>query len=159
MTAPANTDQTSHVAASTAAPNPFDNPPAPAPQPETPAPQPETPPEPSTDLAVASETAPAVAGLDDGWGHDFVEFHGDRLAVRKPTQQALVGFSLASSKFVSDTTKGNITGLFIARHLAPESYERVFSRMLDPDDLEYTVDTIGELMKVIVELSAPDKAG
>ena len=49
--------------------------------------------------------------------------------------------------------KNDLTGLFIARHLSPESYGRVFSRLMDPDDAAYTVETVGELFNAIVTAS------
>ena len=84
------------------------------------------------------------------WPYDFLEFEGDKLGIRLPTRQALAAFSLASSKYVSVPVKNDLTGLFIARHLSPESYGRVFSRLMDPDDDAYTVDTVGELFNAIV---------
>lgn len=89
---------------------------------------------------------------EDTWKHETIEFLGDTLNVRKPTEQALAAYSLASSKYVAMNIRNDMTGLFIARHLSPESYERVFSRLMDPDDPEYTLDTIGALMRSVVEL-------
>lgn len=94
----------------------------------------------------------------DGWTHEWIDFSGDRLSVRRPTQQALAAYSLAMSKFVPAQTRNDITGLFIARHLSPESYERVFSRLMDPDDADYTVASIGDIMKQIVELTLAEDA-
>jgi hypothetical protein len=82
-----------------------------------------------------------------------LEFKGDKLSVRIPTQQALAAFSLSTSKYVDSTVRNDMTGMFINRHLSPESYEQVFSRLMDPDDEDYTVESIGELMRSIVELS------
>lgn len=84
------------------------------------------------------------------WPHGTVEFKGDLLGIRLPTRQALAAFSLASSKYVSLQVKNDLTGLFIARHLSPESYGRVFSRLMDPDEESYDVETVGELFNVIV---------
>lgn len=119
--------------------------------------------EPSSDLAVAEQEPGTDIDLaeddpDADWKHDFLEFKGDRLGIRKPTQQALAGFSLASSKYVSMETKNDITGLFIANHLSPASYGRVFSRLMNPDDDEYTVETIGDLMRAIVLTATSSKA-
>jgi len=99
------------------------------------------------EIAAVSEPDGATA-----WTHETVEFLGDTLDVRKPTEQALAAYSLASSKYVSMNIRNDMTGLFISRHLSPDSYERVFSRLMDPDDEDYTINTIGELMRVIVEL-------
>lgn len=87
------------------------------------------------------------------WDHDWLEFKGDKLGIRVPTRQALAAFSLASGKYVDIGVKNDLTGLFIARHLSPESYGRVFSRLMDPDEEDYTVDTVGELFNAIVTAS------
>jgi hypothetical protein len=110
----------------------------------------------------APETAPAAPPaeeqdddlfvLDAGWEHQRLSFAGDELAVRTPTTQALTGYSLASSKYVPNDTRNDMTSLFIISHLGPESYGRVISRMMDGDDSEYTVDTVGLLMREIVLL-------
>jgi len=86
---------------------------------------------------------------DDGWVE--LEFHGDTLKVRPPTQQALAAFSLGTSKHVPAQVRNDITGMFVSRALHPESYERVFSRLMDPTDSEYDVETIGSLMRAVIE--------
>ncbi|ABD58141.1 hypothetical protein PBI_COOPER_24 [Mycobacterium phage Cooper] len=94
-----------------------------------------------------------VTTTGETWDYDYLEFEGDKLGIRLPTRQALAAFSLASSKYVSMGVKNDLTGLFIARHLSPESYGRVFSRLMDPDDAAYDVDTVGELFNAIVTAS------
>ncbi|AER49337.1 hypothetical protein STINGER_22 [Mycobacterium phage Stinger] len=94
-----------------------------------------------------------VTATDEVWKFDYLEFEGDKLGIRLPSRQALAAFSLASSKYVSMGVKNDLTGLFIARHLSPESYGRVFSRLMDPDDAAYDVDTVGELFNAIVTAS------
>lgn len=94
-----------------------------------------------------------VAVLDAGWEHQRLRFAGDDLAVRAPTTQALTGYSLASSKYVPNDVRNDMTGLFIVAHLGPESYGRVITRMMDGDDEEYTADTVGQLMREIVLLT------
>ncbi|AHJ88422.1 tail assembly chaperone [Mycobacterium phage 40BC] len=116
--------------------------------------------------AAEAEAAPAPEGTavaliekwdvkesGETWPYDFLEFEGDLLGVRLPQKQALAAFSLASSKYVSLGVKNDLTGLFIARHLSPESYGRVFSRLMDPDDDAYDVETVGELFNAIVTAS------
>ena len=88
---------------------------------------------------------------DDGWRE--LEFHGDTLKVRPPSQQALAAFSLGTSKHVPSQTRSDLTGLFICRHLSPESYERIMDRLMNPEDEEYDVDTIGQLMFAVVQLA------
>lgn len=114
-----------------------------------PAPTAEEPTAPSKELVAPGPGGEVVAP----WTHETIEFEGDTLEVRKPTQQALAAFSLASSKYVPMQVKNDITGLFISRHLSEASYGHVFSRMMDPDDGTYTTETIGDLMRSIVELS------
>lgn len=120
---------------------------------------------PSDEVAIPDDNAPAEIDEeawdygDREWKHDFVDFKGDKLAVRKPSQQALAAFSLASSKFVKPQTQNDVTGMFIARHLSDASYDRVISRMMDPDDTDYTSKSIGELMGIVVRLANPPKTG
>lgn len=155
--------QTAGISAPTLDPVPTAPPPAPTPPgppAAAPEPQPEAEPEAeptdiSTDLALREDAN--IAELDDDialekWDHETIEFLGDTLHVRKPTDQALAGFSLASSRYVKMTTRNDISGLFIARHLSPASYDRVFSRLMDPDDDDYTTETIGKLMAAVVGL-------
>jgi hypothetical protein len=102
-----------------------------------------------------TDNLPAVADdeeLDPGWTHERIEFLGDRLAVRRPTPQALAGFSLSSSKYVATEVKNDMTGLFIVQHIGPQSYGHVMQRLMNPDDTDYTVETIGALMRAVVQL-------
>jgi hypothetical protein len=94
-----------------------------------------------------------VDEADETAGYRELEFNGDTLLVRSPTQQALAAFSLGTSKHVPSNMRNDLTGLFISNHLAPASYERVFSRLMDPTDDQYDVESIGTLMRLIVELS------
>lgn len=115
---------------------------------ELPTPEPEP-----TTTAVALAPRFDLTKTDEVWEHDFLEFKGDKLGIRVPTRQALAAFSLASGKYVDIGVKNDLTGLFIARHLSPESYGRVFSRLMDPDEDDYDVDTVGELFNAIVTAS------
>lgn len=103
---------------------------------------------PGTTIALATRVD--VSTLGEGWKHHWLEFKGDKLGIRLPSRQALAAFSLASSKYIDLQVKNDLTGLFIARHLSPESYGRVFSRLMDPDENNYTVDTVGALFNAIV---------
>ena len=115
-------------------------------------------PAPPVSTAIALQQSLDVSTIEK-WGHDWLEFKGDKLGIRVPTRQALAAFSLASGKYVDIGVKNDLTGLFIARHLSPESYGRVFSRLMDPDEVDYTVDTVGELFNAIVTASLqPDEA-
>lgn len=100
--------------------------------------------EPGTDLATPDAPPP--------WAHQTIEFYGDDLEVRKPSEQALAGFSLASGKYVPQKLQNDLVSLFVKQHMSPTSLERVFFRLLDPDDSDYTPATVGELMKEIALL-------
>lgn len=104
-------------------------------------------------LPAETVDTPVDHDLDPGWEHQRISFAGDDLAVRAPTQQALAGFSLASSKYVSTEVKNDMTGLFIVEHIAPESYGRVMQRLMDADDPDYDTETLGQLMREIVTLT------
>lgn len=108
-------------------------------------PEPESEPEP--EAPAEAEPKPA-----DGWTHETLEFKGDTIEARKPTQQALAAFSLATSKYVSPQTQNEMTSLFIMRHLSPTSFERVFNRLMDPDETDYDINTIGALMREVANL-------
>lgn len=106
-------------------------------------------------LPAEQPAAPAedLPDLDPGWEHDRLELFGDNLAVRAPTQQALAGFSLSSSKYVPAEVKNDMTGLFIVEHLGPDSYGRIMQRLMNGDDENYTTETIGLIMRAIVDLT------
>ena len=111
--------------------------------------------DPAEGVTIPESDEDAVAASLDTiavWPHQTMEFMGDELQVRKPTPQALAAFSLATSKYVSNQMRNDMTGMFISRHLSPESYERVFSRLMDPDDTDYTVNSIGEMMRAVIML-------
>ena len=103
---------------------------------------------------VTAPTEP-VAPATPKWPHRTVEFLGDTLEVRTPDGGALAAFSLATSKYSPPQVRTEMTNLFIRSHMSETSYERVFSRMMNPDDTDYAVDTIGELVARIVTPAAP----
>ncbi|MEU9805426.1 hypothetical protein [Mycobacterium sp. NPDC050853] len=94
---------------------------------------------PSTDVAKA-----------DQWAHDFLEFGGDKLGIRVPTPQAMSALSMGMGKYVPPKMQNDLSGLFIANHLSPESYEHIYSRLMNPDDVGYNANTIGELIGAIL---------
>ena len=51
-----------------------------------------------------------------------------------------------------------MTGLFMVKHLSEESFNRVFGRLMDPDDTDYTLDSIGALVAAIVASGNSDGA-
>lgn len=85
------------------------------------------------------------------WKYNWIDFHGDRLAVRTPTSAALTGYRLSQSGTNGEGFQIAATNRFITNHMSPESYARVIDRMVSPDEEEYTVDTLGELIDSIAE--------
>jgi len=83
------------------------------------------------------------------WPYEWREFMGDRLAVRKPTQQALAALSLATNEFSTETRRTKYITLFVARHTSEGSWDRVFDRMMNPDDPEYTADSVSDFIKMV----------
>lgn len=94
---------------------------------------------PSTDLAKPNQ-----------WAHEFMDFGGENLEIRVPTPQAMSALSLGMGKYVPAKMKNEISGLFIARHLSPDTYEHVYSRLMDPDDTGYNANSIGELIGALL---------
>lgn len=111
--------------------------------------------EPEPEVIAGGEYSTDLVTPDDEplpWEHRVIEFYGEQLEVRKPTEQALAGFSLASGKYVPQKLQNDLVSLFVKQHMSERSMERVFFRLLDPDDSEYTPATIGELMRDIALL-------
>lgn len=103
----------------------------------------------------AGDALPAVRpGTDlakpSPWAHEFMEFGGDKLEIRVPTPQAMSALSLGMGKYVPAKMKNEISGLFIARHLSPDTYEHVYSRLMNPDDTGYNANSIGELIGALL---------
>ena len=112
-------------------------------------------PEPGAAEPPAGDALPAVRpGTDlaktSQWAHEFMEFGGDTLEIRVPTPQAMSALSLGMGKYVPAKMKNEISGLFIARHLSPDTYEHVYSRLMNPDDAGYNANSIGELIGALL---------
>lgn len=87
----------------------------------------------------------------DEWKHQWLPFHGDLLAIRIPTNAALTGYQVSQSGTNSEAFRVAATNRFITRHMSPETYARVIDRLMDPDDEDYTEETLGELIDAIAE--------
>lgn len=106
------------------------------------------------DKAAADTPKPEPAKDEpEPWKHQTIDFHGEKLEVRKVTQKSLAAFSIATSKHVPDKTRNDMTGLFLLRHTSEDTFIKVFSRLMDEDDEGYSLNTIGELMNEIVGIS------
>ncbi|WP_255800859.1 hypothetical protein [Mycobacteroides abscessus] len=102
---------------------------------------------------VPGDALPAVrlsADVAIKWEHDFLEFGGDKLEIRVPTPQAMSALSMGMGKYVPAKMKNDLSGLFLAYHLSPESYEHMYSRLMNPNDTGCNANTIGELIGAIL---------
>lgn len=93
-----------------------------------------------------------VAPAPEPWKHETIEFAGEEFEVRKPQPQALAAFSLASGKYIPQQMQNDMVGLFIRQHMSETSHARVYERMMDPEDPEFTPSTLGDLMRRIATL-------
>lgn len=127
------------------------------PEPEVPA-APELPPEPPLETPADDEaqSEPAVPTLDAGWPHDWLQFHGDKLGVRIPASDAYAPVQIAEMGHTQPGLAQRLSVRFLEMHIAPQSYERVMERIMDPDEPDFTGKALGELVNV---LSALNSAG
>lgn len=132
---------------------------APTVAPETPAPpaEPEViEQEPTAEVAVPTTTDVVDPAAEEKWthesewSHDWLEFKGDKLGIRVPKGAALQ--ALGAARHNSLEFQDRLVNLFVAKHLSPETYERVMYRMVDPDDEEFTTGAWGELINAIAEV-------
>lgn len=106
----------------------------------------------SGEIAPAADSDVAVAEKEP-WAHqELTDFYGENWEVRKPTEQALAGFALAAGKYVPQKLQNDLVGLFIKNHMSEESHERMYERLMDPDDGSFTPQTLGEMMREIALL-------
>lgn len=110
----------------------------------------------SVEVAVRDEVKDIA--LAQAWPHDYLQFEGDKLEIRLPTEQALSAFSISVSKYMPAEVQNDMVGLFIAKHMSPDSYTHVMARMMDPDDKTYTKRTVGELMGSISKAAIAQRA-
>lgn len=86
------------------------------------------------------------------WLFEHIDFYGEQWEVRKPSQQALAAFALSSGKYIPQKLQNDLVGLFIKQHMSEECHEKVYVRLMDPDDPDFTPKTLGELMAAIATL-------
>lgn len=105
---------------------------------------------------VVTEAPGVEVAVVDEWEHQTIEYANETWQVRKPTPQALAGFMLATGKYVPNTVQQNMVGLFLVNHLSPESYERIYVRLLDPVDPDFTPESLGEIMSLVATMPDED---
>lgn len=111
---------------------------------------------PAAEVAVPSSTEVVDPDAEEKWTHqsewkhDWLEFKGDKLAIRVPKGAALT--AIGAARHNSLEFQDRLIHLFVAKHVSPETYERVMYRMVDPDDEEFTTGAWGELISAIAEV-------
>jgi hypothetical protein len=98
---------------------------------------------PVTDISSAEQTEP------EPWPYETIDYAGERLEVRKPSAQAMVAFTLAQGDDVSQVVQLRVFSMFVRKHLSPSSFERVISRMMEPDADGVSIES---LVKTLVTL-------
>lgn len=88
--------------------------------------------------------------VEPNWEYDTIEYEGDTLGIRIPSQGALTAFTLGTGEFTPDVTRQSMTSMFVQNHLSPRSYGHVFRRMMTPGDA-FDDSKLGGLMRVLVE--------
>lgn len=112
-------------------------------------------PAPAAEVAVPTSTEVVDPDAEEKWSHqtewkhDWLDFKGDNLGIRVPKGAALQ--ALNAARHSSLEFQDRLVNLFVAKHLSPETYERVMYRMVDPDDEEFTTGAWGELIGAIAE--------
>lgn len=97
------------------------------------------------------QESPSVWKHQGPWAHDWLEFRGDKLAVRVPNGAAIQ--ALANSRYSSPAFQDRLAHAFFSNHLSEQSQERFAFRSIDPDDGDYNeVETYGELLKALCDL-------
>lgn len=150
---PATTVVQAHVVAPPPATTVQEIAPAPAtPQPQTPAPAPAPAPAAATSPAPEPEQPQWVH--PDGWPYDWLDYRGDRLAVRIPNKSAI--HAISNLSFSTPAFQQKLFHRFLDKHVSPESYSRVCDRMVDPDDTGYAdispdTDPLGEILRDLLK--------
>lgn len=114
--------------------------------PATPAPTPVV----ETPAAETAAPAPAVEEpAEDVWPHETLDFLGDTLRIRTPRPAALsaLPMMLADSNNIE---QNRVMKRFLSRHLHPDDFQHVMDRSTDPDEVEYSITSIGDLFGAVL---------
>ena len=126
----------------------------PTPEPAAPEPGPTAPPEqPEPEAVSEPEPEPEWVDPDSDWPHQWLDFHGDRLAVRLPQAAQILGLQYAVKTGRSEEYLLERMNKFLTNQIAPASYERFLDRMQDPDG-GYGAGITWELINELSKLSS-----
>lgn len=82
------------------------------------------------------------------WPHEFLDYGGLHLEVRKPNESALVAISMTSVPVLGAAGQMRIFTRFLSNHLSPTSFVAVVEAMTDPDSGVDIQGLIVELTKL-----------
>jgi hypothetical protein len=82
------------------------------------------------------------------WPHEFLDYGGLHLEVRKPNESALVAISMTSVPVLGAAGQMRIFTRFLSNHLSPTSFVAVVEAMTDPDSGVDIQGLITELTKL-----------
>lgn len=106
-------------------------------------------PEPAAEPAVPEQWTPEA-----DWPHDTIEFKGDVIAFRVPSEGAWMSYQMAVIEPTTELEQLTAIKRLLMRHLSPASYARVFvDRLGDSDETDYTINTVGELVKLLSDVA------
>lgn len=96
-------------------------------------------------LAKGSETEQADAPV---WPHQFLDYGGLKLEVRKPNESALIAISMTGIPQLGPQGQMRIFTQFLVNHLSPTSFAEVVEAMTNPDSGIDIQGLITELTKL-----------
>jgi hypothetical protein len=100
------------------------------------------------DLIAAGNEALDSTEEPEPWPHEFMDYGGLHLEVRKPNESALVAISMTSVPVLGAAGQMRIFTRFLSNHLSPTSFVAVVEAMTDPDSGVDIQGLITELTKL-----------
>jgi hypothetical protein len=110
----------------------------------------------TTVIEDAPEDDEDIPSIEKDWNHETLEYAGHTFGVRLPTSQALTGFSMSTGSYVPELLRQNMVSMFLHRHFSDQSYLFLMMRLMDPDDTDFTEDSFGDIVRMLIE-AAGDK--
>lgn len=102
------------------------------------------------EVAVEQPAEPEQWTPESDWAHDRIDFKGDTLGFRVPSEGAWMSYQMAVIEPTTELEQLVAIKRLLLRHLSPASYARVFiDRLGDSDEPDYTIQTVGELVKLL----------
>jgi hypothetical protein len=65
---------------------------------------------------------------------------------------AITAFQVSATNYIPTEIQSRVTSKFIFSHIGPDSYDRVMTRMISPDEVDYPQNALPEVFNVILQL-------